>query len=561
MKILYEKTKYFTFAFDFSFNQEILAFCRSLKDIYGWQNFSWNEGKWRFSDPSIIFMIKNKYPEIKMEEKVSEEIKKAENSLQESIVIEEEANRLKEATESNLEIKGIKGDLREYQKIGVEFFLNSKGRALLADDMGTGKTLQSLAYLARAGHRRTLIVCPASVKFSWENEVEKWTVLKSYVVDSKTDFSDIPFETEVVIINYDILKKHLPLLMGIPWDCLIGDEAAGLKNKDSQRSKAFRMISKNINSVLLLTGTPLLNRPIELFHLLHILDPIVWSDYWHFCRRYCDGKQGYWGFEAKGATNLDELRQKISRYFLRRTKDEILTELPPKNRIDLPVKLDGQSKENYDKVSREFVKYLRENKGKKDKEILKSLNAEKLVKINYLREISAMGKLAAVRELIDSILESDQKVLVFCSFNEPLRVLRDEYPDSVIILGETDVKDRGTLVKKFQEDPKCKVFFGGFKSAGVGITLTAASNVILIDFPWTPADREQAIDRAHRIGNTADSINIYQIISRGTIDEFLIKLLRKKQAVFDVVIDADRKEDEEEGSVEELIKMIESANS
>jgi SWI/SNF-related matrix-associated actin-dependent regulator 1 of chromatin subfamily A len=269
---------------------------------------------------------------------------------------------------------------------------------------------------------------------------------------------------------------------------------------------------------------------------------------------------GRFGYEAKGATNLDDLRQKISRYFLRRTKDQILTELPPKNRVDVPIKLEGEHKVNYDKVSSEFVKFLRENKGKRDREILKSLNAEKLVKINYLREIGAMGKLNAVRELIDSILESGEKVLVFCSFNEPLKVLRDEYPDSVLILGEVDVKDRGELVKKFQNDPKCRVFFGGFKSAGVGITLTAASNAIMIDHSWNPADMSQAEDRMHRLGQVADSVNIYQFIARGTIDEFMIKLLDRKQKIFDVVIDAEKVEREKAGTVDELIRMIEEGS-
>lgn len=558
MKIGYEKTQYFTYFFDYPFNKGALDFCRSLKDSYGWQNFTFSEGKWRFKDPGIIFVVQSKYPDILVEENAMEEVKKEQKILQENLAIETRANEIKNAEESTIEIKGMKGELRSYQKLGVEFFLNNNGRGLLADDMGTGKSVQSLAYLVKANHKRTLVICPASVKYSWEGEVEKWTSFRSYVMDSKTDFRDIPYNTEVIICNYDILKKFLVVLADIPWDCVVCDESQYIKEPKAMRSKAVKVIADKVKSVIMLSGTPLLSRPIELFHILHIIDPKTWSNYYEFAQKYCDGKRGRFGYEAKGATNLDDLRQRISRYFLRRTKDQILPELPPKNRIDVPIRLEGEAKESYEKVSKEFVKYLRENRGKRDKEILKSLNAEKLVKINYLREITAMGKLNTVRELIDSILEAGEKVLVFCSFNEPLNRLREEYPDSVMILGNVDVKERGDLVKKFQNDPNSRVFFGGFKSAGVGITLTSASNVIFIDHSWNPADMGQAEDRVHRIGQVAESVNIYQVIARGTIDEFMIKLLDRKQKIFDVVIDSERVEREEEGAVEELIKMLET---
>ena len=561
MIIGFERTKFFKYYFEYSFNNDILDFCRATRESYGWQNFNWNEGRWRFNDSGIIFLIKMRFPLIEINKEVIKDVEEEQKLLEENKKILEEAERIKSTDESSLgDIEGIKGNLREYQKIGVEFFMNNKGRGLLADDMGSGKTLQSLAYLTQVGHKRSLVVCPASVKFSWENEVGKWTKLKSYVVESKTDFREIPSNVNVIIINYDILKKHINSLMLTKWDCMICDEAHLCKNRESIRSKAIKMISKDIPSILMLTGTPLLSRPIELFHLLHVLDPKTWTDYYDFARRYCLGHRGRYGYEAKGATNLDELRQKISRYFLRRTKDQILSELPPMNKIPFPVELTGKSKENYNKVSKEFVKYLRENKGKKDKDILRSLNAEKLVKINYLREINCMGKLDAVRELIDSILDSGEKTLVFCSFNEPLKILRDEYPNSVLMLGETDVNERGGMVKKFQEDPDCKVFFGGIRSAGVGITLTAASTVIFIDHSWNPADMEQAAARVHRLGQKAESVNIYQVISKGTIDEFMMKLIDRKQKIFDVVIDSEKKEREEAGSVDELIKMIEESS-
>ena len=455
------------------------------------------------------------------------------------------------------DIKGIKGQLYEYQKIGIEFLLNSGGRALLADSPGVGKTAQALGYVAHSGHKRNLIVCPASVKFAWENEVEKWTHLKSFVVDSKTTLQDIPFDVECIIINFDILKKFFNEFMKYKWDCLIVDESHLIKSQKAIRTKVIKALSKNIPNVIMLTGTPVLSRPIEMFNMLNIIDPRMWNNYYHYATRYCDGKQGYWGFEAKGATNLDELHQRIGKYFLRRTKDEVLSELPPKNHIDIPMDLSKEDRAAYELVESNLIKYLREKKDKTDKEILRSLQGEKLVKLNLLREINAMGKIQTAKELIDNMLESGEKVLVFSSFNAPLKELADMYEEnSVMILGETPIEDRGDLVKKFQNDPNCKVFLGGFKSAGVGITLTAASNVIQLDMPWNPADLLQAEDRAHRPGAVYQSLNIYKIISRNSIDGFMKKLLDHKQEIIDKMIEG-KEVEEENDMINEYIKLLE----
>jgi len=459
-----------------------------------------------------------------------------------------------------MEIKGIKGDLYEYQKLGIEFLLNSGGKALLADSPGVGKTAQALGYLTHSNHARTLIICPASVKFSWESEIEKWTNLTSYVVDPKTQFQDIPHNVQCVIINFDVLKKFYNEFMKYKWDCLIVDECHMIKSQTAIRSKAVKGLSRGIPNVILLTGTPVLSRPAEIFNALNIIDPIVWNNYYHFATRYCEGHQGYWGFEAKGASNLEELKERISKYFLRRTKEEVLPELPSKNRITIPIDLPYEARKQYELVESNLVKYLKEyKKDKTEKEIAKSLQAEKLVKLNLLREVNAMGKIETVKELIDGIIEADEKVLVFSSFNAPLKELAEQYEEnSVLLLGETPVDERGEIVKKFQNNSNTKIFFGGTRSAGVGITLTAASNVIFLDIPWNPADLEQAENRAHRPGATYESLNIYQIISRDSIDGFMKRLLEKKQGIIDQLM-LDTEEVEEENSmIDDYIKQLEN---
>lgn len=456
------------------------------------------------------------------------------------------------------EVKGIKRELYDYQKTGVEFLLNSGGRALLADSPGVGKTAQALGYLTHAGHKRSLIVCPASVKFSWEAEIEKWTNLTSFVMDSKTLLEEIPAETNCIIINFDILKKFFNEFMKYQWDCLIVDESHLIKSPAAMRSKVVKAISRNVANVIMLTGTPLLSRPIEMFNMLNIIDPQTWSNYYSYATRFCEGKQGYWGFEAKGASNLDELKIRISKYFLRRTKEEVLSELPPKNFIDVPVDLNKEDRKQYNLVEGNLVRYLKEHK-KTDKQIAKSLAAEKLVKLNLLREINAMGKIETAKELIDNMIEAGEKVLVFSSFNGPLLELADMYEENaVLLLGSTPVEDRGPMVNKFQENPDCKIFLGGFKSAGVGITLTAASNIINLDLPWNPADLEQAENRAHRPGAEYESLNIYQIISRDSIDGFMKNLLAHKQEIIDQIFLGEEEEEKDMKMIDEYIKSLEA---
>ena len=548
MKIIKEKTLYHNYALESEYSPGLVNFCKFLKNTLGWQEFQWDHEnkRWRFKDPAIIIMIKDKFKELEIDPELRKELNIKEEEASREVEKEERAEQIRTATKSTIQLKGIKKDIYEYQKLGVEFLLNSGGRALLADGCGVGKTVQALGYITHSGFKRSLIVCPASVKFSWESEIEKWTKLKAFVVEPHTEFSEIPHDANCVIINFDILKKHFNELMKYRWECLVGDEIHMIKSNTAIRTKAFKAISKNVPNVIMLTGTPMLSRPIEMFNMLNIIDPKTWNNYYHYATKYCEGHMGYWGFEAKGASNLDELSRKIAKYFLRRTKEEVLTQLPPKNRIEVPIDLPKEDRGQYELVESNLVKYLKKYKSDKtDKEIAKSLQAEKLVKLNLLREINAMGKIPTAKELIDNILDAGEKVLVFSSFNSPLQELFNEYEECAVMLhGGTPVEERGDIVKDFQTKKGTKIFLGGMLSAGVGITLTAASNVIFLDLPWRPADLEQAENRAHRPGAEYESLNIYQITSRDSIDGFMKNLLHRKQQIIDRVIDGEEEGDE-----------------
>jgi len=550
MKVVYDPSKNYRYAFEYPFNMETLEFCRYLKTTLGWQNFCFYEKKWRFNRLDIVDMIKNRYPGTEVSAETEMAINKHKLEEESSELVKRGAEQLKTKVASNLVIKGLKQELYPYQKIGVEFFINNNGRAILADTMGLGKTATSLAYVVHQKIPKTLVVCPASVKWSWDSEVKKWTNLNSIVINSRTKLDFKLFqENDIFIINYDIIKKFFEILMSLKIDLLICDEFHYIKNSAAHRTKLVKLLSRNIPAVLLLSGTPLLSRPVELFNGLSVMDRFTWNNFMDYTKRYCNGHAGPWGWDARGASNMDELQQRIGRYFLRRKKEDVLPELPDKRFVDIPVELSNEKKFEYDLVEDNFVQFLKDIKNKTDKEINKTMQAEKLTKLNELRQITSAGKIESAQEIIQNIIDSGEKVVVFSVYNGPLEKLYKEFENqSVMLTGDTPEIFRREMIKNFQEDKNIKIFFGGIKSAGVGITLTAASNVLFLDFSWVPSDHNQAMDRIHRIGQKADSITIYQLFAKDTIDEKMKELLGTKQRIFNKLIEQEN-EDDDGGSV------------
>ena len=529
----------FKYAFEFNFNLETLTFCRALKEKYGAGLFCYEPRSWRFNDLQFVSIIRNRYPDTWIDENMHQDIEEFEIGKQLTQLRLKKAIELKSKVSSELEIPQLKGNLLPYQKVAVEFFDNNNGKAILADTMGLGKTFSALGYAVHSKKKKILVVCPASVKFVWEAEVEKWTKLKPLLMDSKTVLSPAVYsQHDIFIINYDILKRFALTLASLRFDLGIADEFHYIKNITAQRTKLSKAILAKIPSILLLSGTPFLSRPVELFNGLQLMDPLTWSNWRKFTERYCGGHQGYFGWDSSGATNIEELRERISPYFLRRTKEDVLKELPPKRKIHFPVELSAEIQKEYKLAEKDFINYLREVKKKREFDVQRAANAEKLVKLNYLREITTRGKVGIAEEIINNTIDGGEKIVVFSVFNAPLEELKEKFGDSAVLLtGKVDAKERKKLIEKFQNIDKYKIFLGGIKSAGVGITLTSASNVLFIDYSWNPADHEQATDRIHRIGQKADSINIYQLFALNTVDHRLKQILDKKQLLFDQLID------------------------
>jgi SWI/SNF-related matrix-associated actin-dependent regulator 1 of chromatin subfamily A len=560
MKIIKEEYGFYIYKFEFDFSLEKLEFCRWLNKVYGWQEIRFIGGKWRFKSIDIINTIIQRYNEVDIDNASKIDYIAYLEQHKELSIQRQNANEIKKKKDTDLVINNIKGELYPYQKVGVEFFINNNGKAILADTMGLGKTATSLAFIAHTGKQKTLVICPASVKYSWEKEIKKWTDMTYYIIDSNTDVDINEFkDKQIIIINYDLLKKYYEILIKYQFECAIIDEFHYIKSNTALRTKAVKTIVRNIPSILLLSGTPLLSRPVELFNGLNLMDSRTWNNWYKYTVKYCGGHKSRFGWDSRGATNIEELQNSISKYFLRRTKDEVLTELPPKRFIDIPVVLSSEKKFEYDLVMSSFIEYLREIKKKNKDEINRSMHAEQLVKLNELRQITSTGKVDSAKEIIQNIIDGGEKVVVFSVYNEPLKQLYEEFKDiAVMVTGETPEKTRQVIIDTFQKKDNIKIFLGGIKSTGVGITLTSASNVLFIDYSWVPADHWQASDRIHRIGQTADSVSIYQLYSKNTIDEKMKNILESKKEIFEQLIDGKAVVNNKSNLMNDLIKEIRS---
>lgn len=566
MKIAAELGKFksyvFNYSFAFDFSWEVVNFCKALKAEHGFNELTFFEGKWRFNSPKMAVFLRDRFPEIVIEDAdLVANMETAREQIKREKELELKSIEIKNKTTTDFVVEGVKGNLYDYQKVAVEFFVNNNGRVILASDIGTGKTLMSLAYMAHSKKIPALIISPASVKLSWEREVKKWTNLSTFVIGSKTSMDSIPV-ADVYIINYDVLKKFMLFLKQMPFVCLVTDESHLLKNAGAQRSQLAKELSRDIPHILMLSGTPLLNRPMDLFNQLNILDPKRWSNFMSYAKRYCGAFQSFFGWDTSGATNIEELKENIAKYFIRFRKEDVLKDLPPKVFIDVPVALNNGYQRMYENAMESLVDYLIKVKNKTVEDAERSESAKQLVLLNELRQITTACKAEQAKELVENIIESGEKVIVFSVFNQPLLDLQEYFGSkAVILIGSTAQEQRQYNIDQFQNDPTCQIFLGGTKASGVGITLTAASNVVFIDQPWTAADYAQAYGRAERIGNKSECIKIHQMLCAGTMDEKIADLVREKQKIFDQIFNGAVISLEETSVASDLIKQIKEDNN
>jgi len=428
-----------------------------------------------------------------------------------------------------------------YQKESVKAISHFGGRSLLALDMGLGKTLITLRWLYK--HQQALpalVVCPASVKYHWEREAEEYAGFNVAVLEGRDSRNEsLSIGHQLIVINYDILKYWLSVLKSMHLKTVVLDESQYISNH-TQRTKAVRLICKGVDNVLALSGTPLMNKPIELFNALQILDPVTFKYRKPYIDKFCDPKLTPWGWKYDGATNTKELNQLLRRtVMIRYRKKDVLAQLPDKQRrlITLPL----ESRTEYDEAYNDFLAWLEKQDSEKAK---RAARAEAMVRAGYLLRLAAKLKLPYVIEWAKEFLDqTDEKLIIFAVHREIIQGLEEGLPyESVVVDGSVRGRNRDGAVSRFQRDEKVRLFIGNVKAAGIGITLTAASTVAFAELTSRPADMLQAEDRCHRIGQTKKTWHYYLLAHR-TIEDRYCRLLQKKLRVISSVLDGEEARD------------------
>lgn len=477
-------------------------------------------------------------------------------------VLKEHLSRIdkSKAVDSEIIIPKPQGrDYLGYQKAGIAYAVQ-RTDTLFGDEPGLGKTIQAIGFVNYLNPKNVLVVCPSTLKTNWKIEAERWLVDRKWKIYITESSAAVPTDYNFVITNYEKLIKDSPLSQSLKqlWEVLVLDEAHALKNPDSKRTAAVLSpdsdlcLMRRARRTLFLTGTPLLNRPREIFPIAAAICPAKFGNWTEFSERYCNPhiRNGYWNYD--GHSNLEELQQRLrSSFMVRRLKKQVLKELPPKRRQ--LVVLDDSKLERDPALEKWMQRYEEEWKRKnlqldeakteaEYKSAVRQLDAFTgiaFTEISEFRHKTALRKLPLCIDYIDDFLaQTREKVILFAHHQDVLETLVEHYgtEKAVSLWGDTKTNSRTAAVEKFQTDPKCRVFIGGLSAAGVGITLTAASTVIFIESSWVPAVVTQAEDRAHRIGQT-ENVHIIQLVLNNTLDANMIQRIIEKQNIIDRALD------------------------
>jgi len=423
---------------------------------------------------------------------------------------------------ADFEVPGLKKTLYPFQKAGV-LYLIEKGRVLLADEMGLGKTIQAIAAVVYQKAFPCLVICPASLKYNWQREVFQATDCSCYVVNGKNGVREADF----VIINYDLLNKYKDILHRVPFQALIVDESHYIKNPRAQRTKAVLELAQTIRSrngkIYLLTGTPILNRPVELLpqlKALGVLEKIAKKE-WDYLKRYCGAYQDRYGWHFDGASHVQELQEKLrAACMIRREKKDVLSELPEKVRNVQYLKVHDTE---YEELEKKFERETDINK--------------KLGYISRLYTAAGKAKIPDAIEWVENFFENypGKKLVVFAYHVEVQNGIYEELRRKgykvVKLTSEMSSEARHEAVRRFQEDPAVQIIVVSLRAGGEGITLTAADTVLFVEPYWVPAILTQAEDRLHRISQRS-TVMVYYLLATNTIDMAVWSVASEKEQIF-----------------------------
>lgn len=425
----------------------------------------------------------------------------------------------------------ISAQARDYQRFGtswLHFLYDLKLGACLIDDMGLGKTLQVIMFLRHIYHNdlKVLIVCPVGLLANWEKEFLKFSDLNPYVYYGQ-DRKIIPEKHNIIITSYSIVRKESDnILQDFRFDALVFDEAQYLKNYKSLISQAVRKISAEFR--IALTGTPLENNIGEFYNILDIVIPGIW------------GSDPKTQFNAQ--TESETIKNRIKPFLLRRTKKEVLTELPEKIEQIIKVPFSSQEKENYFKTLEITRQVLQEGKSKAIYILNNILKLRQLCLWQKQEAQILSAKLEYLENYCSQIMEESSGILIFSQFTSYLDLIeetmkRNQWTYSRID-GTQSPQKRAQQVQLFQEQ-KHKVALISIKAGGTGLNLTRANYVFLMDPWWNPAVENQAVDRAHRIGQK-NSVHIYKFIVKDSIEEKILQLQEHKKNLYEEILGSEK---------------------
>jgi SWI/SNF-related matrix-associated actin-dependent regulator of chromatin subfamily A-like protein 1 len=519
---------------------------------------------------------------------------------------------LSAATEGELEVAGLGGELKPFQRAGVRYLLDRR-RAFLADEQGLGKTIEALAALQADDAFPAVVACPASLKLNWLREIERWLPGRSARALVGTGAGEIAGgldgvvgldgdasggsgseglaggagagpPADITVVNYDIVAARLEQLCAMRPRALVLDESHYCKSATAKRTQAAQRLAGAVAEdglVLALTGTPVLNRPAELISQLRIVGRL--GDF---------GSGAQFGRRFQGPDAHMRLHWHLrSRCYVRRLKADVLPQLPPKTRSVVPIELDNEAEYRF--AERDVIAWLRSQPldlRRLDARVAAALRAERLVRLNALKLLAARGKLRAALAWIHDFCSSGEPLVVFAKHREVQRAVMERFPRALHILGEDSHAARDAALRAFQEPdavlaggdagvdgpagvsgtggasgpggatraatPTDQLIVCSLDVAGQGLTLTRASNVAFLELDWTPAKHDQAEDRCHRIGQE-DAVNASYLLAAGTIDETIATLLERKRAVIGAVTDG--RPQDEEGVVDALVRELAGA--
>lgn len=454
-----------------------------------------------------------------------------------------------------------------YQREGILFGLQKK-RLIIGDEPGLGKTLQSIGIADCANAYPCLVICPASLKINWKREFEKFTDKKALVLDNSTR-TTWPYLLQmgmfqVAIVNYESLRKYFV------WDIktdgtfrlkdvvfcpeirrfrsVIIDESHRVKDPSAQQTIFAKGITTGKPYIVLLSGTPVVNRPHDLVSQLSIMERL----------KEFGGKSKFLSDYGDKDSDLSELsRQLYERCMIRREKKSVLTDLPDKTRVDLYV--DISNRDEYEVAENDLRRYLEEYTECTDADIRRKMRMKALVKFMTLRSLSAKGKVKQAVDFINTHLANDKPLVVFCSYHEIVDALKKQFPKAVTITGRDGLVEKQAAVDSFQAGHS-KLAICSIKAAGVGLTLTASSSVAFVEFPWTYADCCQCEDRCHRIGQE-ENVTCYYLLGEHTIDHKLYQIIYEKKSIANQILGTDDDVPTDQLYFEELVNMFMSNGS